>query len=50
MSGLADEIATGNVSNCVQNRLRKTSGHGKRLIVWIDLLTKEHSHDHSSQA
>ena len=40
----------GYVSFCVQNRLRKTSGHGKRLIVWIDLLTKEHSHDHSSQA
>ena len=43
-------VGEGYVSNCVQNRLRKTSGHGKRLIVEIDLLTKEHSHDHSSQA
>ena len=40
----------GYVSYCVQNRLRKTSGHGKRLITEIDLLTKEHRHDHSSQA
>ena len=40
----------GSVSNCVQTRLRKTSGHGKRLIVWIDLLAKERRHDHSSQA
>ena len=40
----------GYVSYCVQNRLRKTSGHGKRLIAEIDLLTKEHRHDHSSQA
>ncbi len=40
----------GSVSNCVQNRLRKTSGHGKRLIDEIDLLTKEQSHDHSNQA
>ena len=31
---------SGYVSNCVQNRLRKTSGHGKRLIAEIDLLTK----------
>ena len=30
----------GGVSYCVQNRLRKTSGHGKRLIAEIDLLTK----------
>ena len=42
--------ASGSVSNCVQTRLRKTSGHGKRLIVWIDLLAKERRHDHSSQA
>ena len=40
----------GSVSNCVQNRLRKTSGHGKRLIDEIALLTKEQSHDHSNQA
>ena len=33
-----------------KNRLRKASGHGKRLIDEIDLLTKECSHDHSTQA
>ena len=43
-------VERGSVSNCVQTRLRKTSGHGKRLIVWIDLLAKERRHDHSSQA
>ena len=43
-------LRCGSVSNCVQTRLRKTSGHGKRLIVWIDLLAKERRHDHSSQA
>ena len=42
-------MGRGSVSNCMQNRLRETSGHGKRLIVSIDLLTEEHSHDHSSQ-
>ena len=30
----------GSVSNCVQNRLSKPSGHGKRLIVSIDLTHK----------
>ena len=40
----------GSVSFCVQNRLRETSGHGKRLIDVIDLLTKEQSHDHPNQA
>ena len=34
----------------VQNRLSKKSGHGKRLIVEVDLLTKECSHDHSNEA
>ena len=43
-------IRRGSVAFCVQNRLREKSGHGKRLIDEIDLLTKEHSHDHSSQA
>ena len=32
----------GSVSICVQNRLSQTSGHGKRLIDEIDLLTKEY--------
>ena len=40
----------GSVSFCVQNRLRETSGHCKRLIDEIDLLTKEQSHDHPNQA
>ena len=40
----------GSVPNCVQNCLRETSGHGKRLIDEIDLLTKEYNHDHSQQA
>ena len=40
----------GSVSFCVQNRLRAKSGHGKRLIDEIDLLTKEQSHDHPNQA
>ena len=40
----------GSVSFCVQNRLREKSGHGKRLIDEIDLLTKEQSHDHPNQA
>ena len=40
----------GSVPNYVQNRLSQTSGHGKRLIDEIDLLTKEYSHDHSHQA
>ena len=31
----------GSVSYCVQKLLRKESGHGKRLIVKVDLLTKE---------
>ena len=30
----------GSVLTCVQKRLRKTSGHGKRLIVNIDLTHK----------
>ncbi len=38
------------VSFCAQNRLSKTSGHGKRLIVEIDLTHKEHSHDYPNQA
>ena len=40
----------GSVSNCVQNRLKEKSGHGKRLIDEIDLLTKEQSYDHPHQA
>ena len=36
----------GSVSYCVQKLLRKESGHGKRLIVKVDLLTKERHHDH----
>ena len=40
----------GSVSFCVQNRLRKKSGHGKRLVVEVDLTHKEYRHDHSSQA
>ena len=42
--------AAGSVPNYVQNRLSQTSGHGKRLIDEIDLLTKEYSHDHSQRA
>ena len=34
----------------VQNRLKKKSGHGKRLINQIDLTHKELDHDHSKQA
>ena len=44
------EPEAGSVSFCVQNRLRAKSGHGKRLIDEIDLLTKEQSHDHPNQA
>ena len=40
----------GSVLISVQNRLSKKSGHGKRLIVEVDLLTKECSHDHSNEA
>ena len=40
----------GSVPSCVQNRLRKASGHGKRLIAEIDLTHKELDHDHSRQA
>ena len=47
---LTVNLVGGSVANCVQNRLRKTSGHGKRLIVSIDLTHKELDHDHSSQA
>ena len=35
------EAEVGSVLISVQNRLRETSGHGKRLIDEIDLLTKE---------
>ena len=34
-------LVLGSVSYCVQKLLRKESGHGKRLIVKVDLLTKE---------
>ena len=44
------ESVLGYVAFCVQNRLRKKSGHGKRLIVEVDLLTKECSHDHSNES
>ena len=41
---------SGSVAKSVQKRLRKTSGHGKRLIDEIDLTHKESNHDHSGQA
>ena len=38
---VSNKVSKGSVSYCVQKLLRKESGHGKRLIVKVDLLTKE---------
>jgi len=40
----------GSVLTCVQKGLSQTGGHGKRLIVEVDLTDKESGHDHPCQA
>ena len=38
---IATDVACGYVAYCVQKLLSRKSGHGTRLLVEVDLLTKE---------